>query len=270
MPHERPIGSIQFDNTERVVLVSGGAMGIGLAVCEAFADSGAKVVCFDCDSAAGNRLPDRIGFFSGDTSQEDDCRRAVGVLVALHGGLDVLVNNAAISAHRVLCAVASFPRELWERMLAINFSGYAFLAKYALRVMLDQQSGVIVNVASGQGHRTARNVPAYGPIKAATIMQISTMGHRVRARASALFPFRRGCIDTPMVRATLNEQGGEAEVANRHPIGRIGRPDEVAASVLWLASPAASFITATDLEVDGGLGAFATASPSRFRTHARS
>ncbi|MCA9222996.1 MAG: SDR family NAD(P)-dependent oxidoreductase, partial [Planctomycetales bacterium] len=170
MPHERPTGSIQFDNTERVVLVSGGAMGIGLAVCEAFADSGAEVVCFDCDSAAGNRLPDRIGFFSGDTSREDDCRRAVEHVVALHGGLDVLVNNAAIQPKDSYVPMHQFPRELWERMLAINFSGYAFLAKYALRVMLDQQSGVIVNVASGQGHRTARNVPAYGPIKAATLM----------------------------------------------------------------------------------------------------
>ncbi|MCA9163898.1 MAG: SDR family oxidoreductase [Planctomycetales bacterium] len=257
MPHERPIGSIQFDNTERVVLVSGGAMGIGLAVCEAFADSGAKVVCFDCDSAAGNRLPDRIGFFSGDTSQEDDCRRAVEHVVALHGGLDVLVNNAAIQPKESYVPLHQFPRELWERMLAINFSGYAFLAKYALRVMLDQQSGVIVNVASGQGHRTARNVPAYGPIKAATIMQTRQWGIEYARQGIRVVSVSPGCIDTPMVRATLNEQGGEAEVANRHPIGRIGRPDEVAASVLWLASPAASFITATDLEVDGGLGAFA-------------
>ncbi|MCA9225709.1 MAG: SDR family NAD(P)-dependent oxidoreductase, partial [Planctomycetales bacterium] len=115
MPHERPTGSIQFDNTERVVLVSGGAMGIGLAVCEAFADSGAKVVCFDCDSAAGNRLPDRIGFFSGDTSREDDCRRAVEHVVALHGGLDVLVNNAAIQPKDSYVPLHQFPRELWER-----------------------------------------------------------------------------------------------------------------------------------------------------------
>jgi NAD(P)-dependent dehydrogenase (short-subunit alcohol dehydrogenase family) len=141
-------------------------------------------------------------------------------------------------------------------MLAVNFSGYMQMAKYVLPLMKRQQSGVIVNIASGQAHRTARQVGVYGPIKSANIMQARQWGVEYARQGIRVVSVSPGAIDTPMVRASLEAQGGAAALANRHPIGRIGQPHEVAAAVLWLASPDASFITATDLEVDGGLGAF--------------
>lgn len=256
MTNSRPTGSVAYNNAGRVVLVSGGASGIGRAVCEAFVHTGADVVCLDIDADAAVSLPDGIAFVAGDTSSEDDCRNAVEFAIQTFGGLDVLVNNAAIQPPSSYASLHEFPKDLWERMVGVNFTGYSFLAKHALLQMLQQQSGVIVNMASGQAHRTARKVPAYGPIKAANLLQTRQWGVDYARNGIRVVSVSPGAIRTPLVEATLREQGGEAALANRHPLGRIGRPEEVAAAVMWLASDAASFVTATDLEVDGGLGAF--------------
>ncbi|MEZ6063962.1 MAG: SDR family oxidoreductase [Planctomycetaceae bacterium] len=257
MPTPRPLGRVTCDHSGRVVLVSGGAAGIGRAICEAFAKSGAAVVCLDIDDAAAGDLPDGIDFVRGDTSVEEDCRNAVEFTIEQHGALDVLVNNAAIQPPESYVPVDQFPSDLWQRMVDVNFSGYTWLAKHAVPHMKRQQAGVIVNMASGQAHRTARQVAAYGPIKAANILQARQWGIEYARDGIRVVSVSPGAIDTPLVRASLEAQGGAAELANRHPIGRIGKPEEVASAVLWLSSCAASFITATDLEVDGGLGAFA-------------
>ena len=115
----------------------------------------------------------------------------------------------------------------------------------------------VINIASAQGHRTAREVAAYGPIKAANIMQARQWGVEYARNGIRVISVSPGAIDTPLMRAGLKDQAGAAEVAHRHPLGRIGKPLEIARAVLWLASDDASFVTATDLEVDGGLGAFA-------------
>ena len=251
----RPIGQINYDNRDRVVLVSGGASGIGLAICESFAESSARVLCMDIDHAAAKALPAAIEFIQGDTSREADCQAAVEHAVELWGGLDVLVNNAAIQPKASYVPLDQLDAELWQQMVAVNLSGYSFLAKHAVRIMLAQHSGVIVNMASGQAHRTARQVPSYGPLKAANVLQSMQWGIEYARQGIRVVSVSPGAIDTPLVRASLEAQGGEAELANRHPLGRIGRADEVAAAVLWLTSSAASFVTATDLAVDGGLGA---------------
>ena len=256
MKNSRPQGSVAYKNAGRVILVSGGAGGIGRAICEAFAASGANVVCLDINADSSADLPDGIAFVAGDTSLEDDCRNAIEFAVQTFGALDVLVNNAAIQPPSSYAPLHEFPTELWERMVGVNFTGYSLLAKHALIQMLKQDSGVIVNIASGQAHRTTRGVPAYGPIKAANLLQTRQWGVEYAREGIRVVSVSPGAIRTPLVEATLHEQGGEAQLANRHPLGRIGRPDEVAAAVLWLASDDASFVTATDLEVDGGLGAF--------------
>ena len=256
MPAPRPKGSVTHDNTGRVVLVSGGANGIGRSICDSFAASGATVVCLDVDEISATDLPAGINFVRGDTSVESACQNAVSFCIEQHGGLDILVNNAAIQPPSSYVPLDELPAELWDKMLGINLSGYTFLAKHAVRVMAEQRSGVIVNVSSGQAHRTARRVPAYGPIKAANLHQARQWGIEYARAGIRVVSVSPGAIDTPLVRASLEAQGGEKELANRHPLGRIGNPEEVAAAVLWLSSTEASFVTATDLEVDGGLGAF--------------
>jgi NAD(P)-dependent dehydrogenase (short-subunit alcohol dehydrogenase family) len=236
-------------------MVTGGASGIGLGICRAFTDSGATVVCADVNEAAADRLPAGVQLIRCDTAVESDCRDAVQTTIERHGGLDVLVNNAAIQPADSYVPIDQLPSEVWQRLLSINLSGYTFMAKYAVRQMKQQRSGVIVNIASGQAHRTAREVGAYGPIKSANLMQARQWGVEYARQGIRVVSVSPGAIDTPLVRASIEAQGGGAALANRHPLGRIGQPQEVAAAVLWLSSSDASFITATDLEVDGGLGA---------------
>lgn len=254
MTTSRPRGSVRYDHSGRVVLVSGGASGIGRAICEAFHAAGASVAYLDVKPAED--FPSDIRFVQGDTSSEADCERAVAETIAAHGALDVLVNNAAIQPPNSYVPVDELSAEMWQRIVGVNFSGYTFLAKHALKLMKQQQCGVVVNIASGQAHRTARQVPAYGPIKAANLMQTRQWGVEYARLGIRVVSVSPGAIDTPLVRASLAAQGGERELANRHPLGRLGRPEEIAHAVLWLASDDAAFITATDLEVDGGLGAF--------------
>ncbi len=256
MSASRPAGTVQFDNVGRVVLVSGGAMGIGRAVCEAFAASGASVVCMDINAEAAADLPEGIAFVLGDTSVEEDCRNAIDFAIETFGAIDVLVNNAAIQPKDSYVPVHELSKELWDRITGVNITGYTLLAKHTIPYMLKQQCGVIVNMTSGQAHRTARQVPAYGPAKAANVMQTRQWGVEYARHGIRVVSVSPGAVLTPMVEATLKEQGGAAKLANRHPLGRIGRPDEIASAVLWISSSAASFVTATDLEVDGGLGAF--------------
>ncbi|MEO1985003.1 MAG: SDR family oxidoreductase [Fuerstiella sp.] len=251
----RPSGRVTFDNTGRVVIVTGGCSGIGRAICESFATSGATVVCADVDTIGGRQLPEGIEFRQCDTSRTDDCASVVGWTVERFGGLDVLVNNAAIQPKDSYRPIHEVPVDVWDGVIGVNLSGYTFMAMSALPHMRQQHSGVVVNISSGQGHRTARQVGTYGPIKAANIMQARQWAVEYARDGIRVVSVSPGAIDTPLVRASLEQQGGGAALANRHPIGRIGRPEEVANAVLWLSGPDASFVTGTDLEVDGGLGA---------------
>lgn len=256
MPTPRPCGHVSYDNTGRVSIVSGGAGGIGRAICEALVQSNATVVALDVDPRMAADLPAGVHFVRCDVARDPDCRAAVAWTVKRFGALDILVNNAAIQPLASYQPVHELPPEVWERLVAVNFSGYTNLARHALAQMKRQQSGVVVNLASGHAHRTAREVPAYGPIKAGNLMQARQWGVEYARDGIRVVSVSPGAIDTPMVRASLARQGGGAALANRHPLGRIGRPEEIAQAVLWLCSEGASFVTATDLEVDGGLGAF--------------
>lgn len=251
----RPQGTVRYDHSGRVVLVTGGSNGIGLSICRGFSSAQANVVCADI-TAYPDSEDHNVVFIQTDVSSEVDCKRAVQAATERFGALDVLVNNAAIQPASSYVRVEDLLMDDYQRMLAINFSGYTFMAKHALRVMRDQQSGVVVNIASGQAHRTTRGVPVYGPIKAANILQAMQWGVEYARDGIRVVSVSPGAIDTPLVRATLEAQGGERELSNRHPIGRIGKPEEIASAVLWLSSQDASFITGTDLAVDGGLGAF--------------
>ncbi len=252
----RAQGNVTYDNRGRVILVSGGALGIGRAICDAFIASGASVVCFDRLTSDLCTPHSCSLFVTGDTSVEADCQRAVNETVNALGGIDVLVNNAAIQPKESYAPVHQMTEDIWQRMIGVNFTGYTMMAKHAIPIMLAQGSGVIVNISSGQGHRTARRVAAYGPIKAANLMQARQWGVEYARDGIRVVSVSPGAINTPLVQASLEEQGGAEELAHRHPLGRIGEPHEVAAAVMWLSSAAASFITATDLQVDGGLGAF--------------
>ena len=264
MNKTRPAARVTYDNTGRVVIVTGGCSGIGRGIVDAFAASGAIVVCGDVNESAKHDLPHDVHFIKCDVACEDDCRRIIDFATTELGGLDVLVNNAAIQPKDSYHPLHELSADVWQAMVSINLGGYHFMAKHAVVQMLRQCSGVIVNLASGQAHRTAREVGIYGPIKSANVMQARQWAVEYARNGIRVVSVSPGAIDTPLVRASLAEQGGGEALANRHPLGRIGQPSEVAAAVLWLSSDEASFITGTDLEVDGGLGALgAFADPYR-------
>ena len=250
-------GSVRYQNDGRVAIVTGACSGIGWAIAAAFRESGAEVLAVDVNASRVHELPDGVRFHQADVGLEEDCEAAVQVAVEEWGGVDVLVNNAAIQPPDSYLPMDQYPSDLWKRMVAVNLSGYAFMAKYALAVMRRQHAGVVINIASAQGHRAARGVPAYGPIKSANLMQARQWGVEYARQGIRVLSVSPGAIATPLVTSTADSQGGEEQLANRHPLGRIGEPREVANAVLWLSSRDASFVTATDLEVDGGLGAFA-------------
>ncbi|MFO0425400.1 MAG: SDR family NAD(P)-dependent oxidoreductase [Planctomyces sp.] len=253
----RPAGNVTYDHRGRVVLVTGGCHGIGRSICDEFLRAGASVVCADINKDSMRQMPPEIHCVICDVGNELECRNAVESAIQRFGTIDVLVNNAAIQPRDSYVPLTEMDSELYQRMVNVNFSGYVFMAKHVLPLMTAQKSGVIVNIASGQGHRTARQVPVYGPIKAANILQAMQWGVEYARDGVRVVSVSPGAIDTPLVRAALEVQGGARELANRHPLGRIGKPEEVARAVLWLTSSDASFVTATDLAVDGGLGAFA-------------
>ncbi len=256
----RPRGNVRYDNTGRTVVVTGGQQGIGLAICEEFASTGATVFSLDIASGSSHHhttsSSKAIEHHHLDVSNLERGKMLIDEIARRSGGIDVLVNNAAIQPPQSYRPIDEYSDALWQRMLEVNLTGYTYMAKHVLPLMRQQGSGVIVNIASAQGHRTTRGVPAYGPIKAANIMQARQWGVEFARDGIRVVSVSPGAIDTPLVRSTLAEQGGFASLANRHPMGRLGTTSEIARAVVWLASEDASFVTATDLEVDGGLGAF--------------
>jgi NAD(P)-dependent dehydrogenase (short-subunit alcohol dehydrogenase family) len=203
MTQPRPLGHVTFDNTDRVVLVTGGCSGIGRAVCDEFLASRARVVCADIDQHAAAAMPSAIAFRRTDVASEADCQEVVHWTVERFGALDVLVNNAAIQPTASYLRIDQLADEMLQQMLAVNFCGYCYMAKHALTVMRRQQSGVVVNMASGQGHRTTRQVPVYGPLKAANLLQAMQWGVEYAREGIRVVSISPGAIDTPMVRANL-------------------------------------------------------------------
>lgn len=257
MPTKRPSGNVSFDNRDRVVIVTGGSMGIGEAISQAFVRSKARVYIADVKAPSEVQSPATHGvtYLNCDTASEANCKAVVKRVIDEQGAVDVLVNNAAIQPPESYHPIDRISSAVWQRMIDVNLCGYMRMAAAVLPSMKQQQSGVIINLASGQAHRTARAVGVYGPIKSANVMQARQWGIEYAREGIRVLSVSPGAINTPMIQASLAEQGGGEALGNRHPIGRIGEPQEVANAVLWLSSDAASFITATDLEVDGGLGA---------------
>lgn len=236
----------------RVAIVTGAAAGIGAATARRFAAEGASVVVNDRDAAGLAALVAelegagaRVRGVAGDVAEEADVARIVATAVADFGALHVLAANAGIIPEADL---ASATVALWDRAMAVNGRGMMLCCKHAAAVMT--AGGAIVCTSSISASIGQPGQAVYGPSKFIAsgltkhlAIDLAPRGIRVNAVAP-------GTIDTPAVRAM--DPAGIAASVQRHPLRRIGRPEEVAAAILFLASDEASFITGVVLPVDGG------------------
>lgn len=250
---------------DRVVIVTGGAKGIGRASCLAFAREGAGVVCADVDGAAGEEvardaagLAGRLFFRKADVADAAQCRALVGETVSAFGGVDVLFNNVGIQPTDSYLMAHECPEEVWDRILDVNLKSHFLMSKYCIPEMRRRGGGVILNTASVQGLQSAPKVPAYAASKGGVLSLTRQLALDYAADGIRVLAICPGTIDTPLVAEAVRVSGEKEEAVRAkmdaaHPIGRIGRPEEVAEVVLFLASGRASFMTGEYVCVDGGL-----------------
>jgi NAD(P)-dependent dehydrogenase (short-subunit alcohol dehydrogenase family) len=246
----------------KVALVTGGSSGIGKASALAFAREGAKVVVSDINVAGGEetaRLIQEAGgealFIKADVSQAAEVEALVKQTVETYGRLDCAYNNAGIvsTVEAFGLAIHDYPEAVWDRVLSVNLKGVWLCLKYECAQMLQQGGGAIVNTASIWVVVGAPGVSAYVASKHAVVgltraaaLEYATKGIRINA-------VNPGTIRTPLLDPFIAAVPDlEATFTAQHPVGRIGRPDEVAEAVVWLCSDAASFVIGHTMTVDGG------------------
>jgi len=246
--------------TGKVAMITGGASGIGRATALLFAREGAAVVVVDIDEpkaqAVVQSIVDEGGkamFLHCDVTNASDCKSAVCEAVEELGKIDVLFNNAGIIRR---ASVVDTTEEEWDRVMAANVKSVFLLSKYVVPLMAEAGGGVVINTASGWGLVGGRNAASYCASKGAVVLLTKAMAldhGSQNIRVNCICP---GDTDTPMLVSEARQLGIPREEflaeAKSRPLQRIGRPEEIANAVLFLASDAASYVTGTALVVDGG------------------
>ena len=247
-----------YDFAGQVALVTGAGSGMGLATARAFAEAGAAVVLADVNPASVKDAADTLSTAGHqalgvecDVSDEDSVAAAVRSAVDTFGRLDMAFNNAGIQVPP--CDAADEPADVFDRVNAINLRGVWACMKHELAQMRTQGSGAIVNCSSLGGLVGLPGRAAYHASKHGVLGLTSSAALEYAPRGIRINAVCPGTIATPMVTDMIDK--GELDMAEaiaNQPINRLGDPDEIAAAVLWLCSPGASFIIGVALPVDGG------------------
>ena len=247
----------------KVVLISGGASGIGEAHAHAFAAEGAKVLIGDIQEKMGKDVADAIGitnsggqaaFTSLDVSSEASWNDAVKKAVNLYGKLTTLVNNAGIG---MMGGVTTETQESWDKTIAVNQKGVWYGMKTAIPEMLKAGGGAIVNISSVYGIIGSPDMLSYHASKGAVRLMSKAAALEYATRGIRINSVHPGIIETPILTKTFSGGGPEVEalvkgIHSRTPMARFGKPEEIAYGSLFLCTDEASFITGAELVIDGG------------------
>jgi len=240
----------------KVAIITGGGSGIGRATCLLFAREGAKVVVADYVAEGGNETVRQISaansqavFVQTDVSKSADVQNMIGATIRNYGCVDILFNNAGIEGPST--KLANLKEEDWDRVIAIDLTSVYLGMKYVIPEMIKQGNGVILSTASVAGLVGFQGSGAYAAAKAGVInlTRLAALEYANKnIRVNCICP---GVIETPMVERVIGGRPRE-KVVRTEPIGRLGRPEDIANAALFLASDESSFATGAPFIIDGG------------------
>ncbi|MFM9950237.1 MAG: SDR family NAD(P)-dependent oxidoreductase [Saprospiraceae bacterium] len=239
----------------KTVIVTGAASGIGKATAELYAKHGARVVVSDIQEAEGKAVVEHINasggkasFFKADVSKSKEMEALVDFAVKTYDKLDIAVNNAGIGGE--LNPIADMSIEGWEKVISVNLNSLFYGLKYQIQAMLKNGSGSIVNVASILGAVGFAGSAGYTAAKHGVVGLTQTAALEYSAQHIRINAVGPGFIETPLLDALDAEM--KKQLVLLHPIGRLGKSEEVAELIFWLSSDQASFVTGSYYPVDGG------------------
>ncbi|GAA5062980.1 3-oxoacyl-ACP reductase [Nocardia callitridis] len=247
---------------DRVAVVTGGASGIGLATVRRFAEEGARVIVADIDDNAGAAAAEAVAgvYIRVDVTDEEQVRQLFQTAVDTYGGVDIAFNNAGISPPED-DSILTTDIDAWRKVQEVNLTSVYLCSKYAIGHMLERGKGSVINTASfvavlGAATSQISYTASKGGVLAMT-RELGVQFARKGIRVNALCP---GPVNTPLLRELFAKDPERAQRRLVHvPVGRFAEPEEIAGAVAFLASDDASFITASQFLVDGGIsGAYVT------------
>ena len=250
----------------KVVIVTGGAQGIGRGICEAFAQTGAMVLCADVNSETGEALAsdkERAGsgeilFQKADVSLNSDCEALVATAVSNWGGVDVLCNNVGIQPADSYVPAHELKEDQLDRIIDVNLKSYFLMARLCIPELQKRGGGVIINTASVQGLQSAKGVAPYAASKGGILSLTRQLALEYAEENIRVLAINPGTIETPLVADAADGMGESLEEMKNiwgaaHPMNRIGQPSEIGNVAVFLASEGASFMTGEYVCVDGGM-----------------
>lgn len=253
-------GGLDMRLQEKTAIITGGANGIGKETVQKFLEQGANVVFTDISEANGQKtlaeMKNKFGnvlFIKHDVQNEEDWKNVVEQAIEKFGRVDVLFNNAGLYSTN---AVVDYSVEEWNRVMGVNVTGVFLGMKHVVPVMREQKNGSIINASSLAGIKASANHTLYGASKGAVRMMSKDLAIEVAGDSIRVNSIHPGVISTTMGDAVAAGINVETEqIANGIPLKRLGTPEDIANLVVFLASDESTFITGTEMVIDGGSSA---------------